>query len=110
MGVAVKPDDTAIYVTTGSFGSLFFIDPRTNEPIGSIAVGQRTWGIGLLPDGRTAYSANGPSNDVSVINVQTRQVVTKIQVGTVPEVSLSSIGRCDELNERQVSRTVTGVM
>ena len=73
-----------IYVTTGSFGKLFLLDPAKNEPVGSIAVGQRPWGVGLLADGRTAYTANGPSNDVSVVDLTTQQVVKKIPVGDRP--------------------------
>jgi YVTN family beta-propeller protein len=52
--------------------------------VGSIAVGQRPWGVALLPDGRTVYTANGPSNDVSVVDLMTQQVVKKIPVGDRP--------------------------
>ena len=31
-------------------------------------VGKRPWGIALTPDGRKLYTANGPSNDVSVVD------------------------------------------
>jgi YVTN family beta-propeller protein len=84
MGVAVRSDGSMIYVTTGSFGSLFFLDPSKNAAVASLIVGQRPWGIALLPDERTAYTANGPSNDVSVVDLSTRQVVKKIKVGERP--------------------------
>ena len=58
--------------------------PAKSAPTGSIAVGQRPWGVGLLPDGRTAYTANGPSNDVSVVDLMSQQVVKKIPVGQRP--------------------------
>jgi YVTN family beta-propeller protein len=38
----------------------------------------------LLPDGKTAYTANGPSNDVSVVDLATRQVSKKVPVGNRP--------------------------
>ena len=84
MGIAVRPDGTMVYVTTGSFGSLFFLEPVKEATAGALPVGQRPWGIALLPDGQTAYTANGPSNDVSVVDVTTRQVLKKITVGERP--------------------------
>jgi YVTN family beta-propeller protein len=84
MGIAVRPDGSGIYVTTGSFGRLVFFNPATNQRVAAVAVGQRPWGVALMPDGRTAYTANGPSNDVSVVDLQTREVVRKIRVGDRP--------------------------
>jgi len=84
MGILARPDGRMIYVTTGSFGKLFFLDPRNNQPVGSIDVGQRPWGLGLLADGNTLYTANGPSNDVSVVDLAARQVVKRIAVGDRP--------------------------
>ena len=72
------------YVTTGSFGHLFLVDPTKNAAVASLEVGQRPWGVALLPDGKTAYTANGPSNDVSVIDLATKAVVKKIAVGQRP--------------------------
>ena len=43
MGITVAPDGSMVYVTTGSFGSLFLIDPKTNAAAGAIPVGQRPW-------------------------------------------------------------------
>jgi len=83
MGIAVRPDGTAVYVTAGSFGSLFFLNPKTNNGSDSLAVGQRPWGVALLPDLRTIYTANGPSNDVSVVDLPTKQV-KKIAAGQRP--------------------------
>jgi YVTN family beta-propeller protein len=40
--------------------------------------------VGVLPDGKTIYTANGPSNDVSVVDITTKQVVKKIKVGDRP--------------------------
>ena len=73
-----------MFVTAGSFGHLFLIDPVKNAAIASFEVGQRPWGVALLPDGKTAYTANGPSNDVSVIDLATKTVTKKIKVGERP--------------------------
>ena len=50
----------------------------------SVEAGERPWGIAVSHDGKTIYTANGPSNDVSVIDVASRQVTKKIPVGTGP--------------------------
>ena len=84
MGIAVHPDGSAIFVTSGSFGSLFILDPSKRAATVSLAVGQRPWGVALSPDGKTAYTANGPSNDVSVVDIATRHVLKKINVGERP--------------------------
>ena len=47
-------------------------------------VGPRPWGIAITPDGSTLYTANGPSNDVSVIDATTLKVITKIPAGQSP--------------------------
>ena len=91
MGITVHPDGSTVYVTAGSFGSLFFLYPVKNTAE-SLAVGQRPWGVALLPDGKMIYTANGPSNDVSVVDLATKQVVKKITVGQRPW-GMTVIGR-----------------
>jgi YVTN family beta-propeller protein len=54
MGIAVAPDGSTVYVTAGSFSHLFFVDPKTSAPTGSFEVGQRPWGIALMPGGKMA--------------------------------------------------------
>jgi len=49
-----------------------------------IPVGQRPWGIALSPDGRKLYTANGISNDVSVVDTATNKVITTIKAGDGP--------------------------
>jgi YVTN family beta-propeller protein len=50
----------------------------------TVAVGQRPWGIAITSDGRKLYTANGPSNDVTVIDAASMQVITKIPAGKIP--------------------------
>jgi YVTN family beta-propeller protein len=63
---------------------VFVIETASNKPVTSFVVGQRPWGIALSADGRTLYSANGPSNDVSVVDLTTNTVLRKIPVGQGP--------------------------
>ena len=63
---------------------VFILDTSTNQVAGSIEAGQRPWGIALSPDGKTIYTANGPSNDLSVVDLETKQVSKKIPLGRGP--------------------------
>jgi YVTN family beta-propeller protein len=47
-------------------------------------VGTRPWGIVLSPDGKYLFSANGPSNDVSVVDLTTNQETARIKAGEGP--------------------------
>ena len=50
----------------------------------SIEVGERPWGIAVSADGGTVFTANGPSNDVSIVDVASRSVKAKVMVGDRP--------------------------
>jgi len=60
------------------------IDTKTDAVVGSIDVGTRPWGIALSPDGRTVYTANGPSNDVTIVDVTTQTVIGRVKAGDSP--------------------------
>jgi YVTN family beta-propeller protein len=47
-------------------------------------VGTRPWGIALSADGSRLYTANGPSNDVSIVDTATLRVIRKIPAGRSP--------------------------
>ncbi len=47
-------------------------------------VGARPWGIAPSRDGKRLYTANGPSNDVSIVDLATGKVEKRIKVGGLP--------------------------
>ncbi len=47
-------------------------------------MGRRPWGVALSPDGLRLYTANGLSDDVSVIDTRTLEVVGTIATGEGP--------------------------
>ena len=47
-------------------------------------VGERDWGVALSPDGSKLDTANGATNDVSVIGVKARGELAGIKVGDGP--------------------------
>jgi YVTN family beta-propeller protein len=84
MDAVVSPDGRELYVSTGRGNSVAIVDLKTNQQVGSIAVGTRPWGIALSPDGAILYTANGASDDVSVIDVRGRKETARIKVGAGP--------------------------
>jgi YVTN family beta-propeller protein len=60
------------------------LDAHTHALIDRIAVGKRPWGIALSPDGKYLFSANGPSNDVSVVDLLTNKEIAKVKAGDSP--------------------------
>ena len=60
------------------------IDAASCGVTATIPVGKRPWGVALSRDGRFIYTANGLSNDVSVVDGATNKVVSTIKVGERP--------------------------
>lgn len=84
MGIA-SIDGRRLYVTTGRFGALLEVDPEAGRVLRTIdKVGQRPWGVALSRDGQKAYTANGPSGDVSIVDLKSGHVEAKIAVGGSP--------------------------
>ncbi len=60
------------------------LDAQSYAVLATIKVGKRPWGIVLSPDGKYLFSANGPSNDVSVVDLATNQEIKRIKAGEGP--------------------------
>jgi len=86
MGVIFDATRNRIYVSTGRGGSIAVVsvDGDVAKLIKEVPVGARPWGIALSRDGRRLYSANGPSNDVSIIDAGSLTVLKKVPVGKGP--------------------------
>jgi len=102
MGTVISNDGKELYVSTGRGNAVAVIDTQKNEAQGSpllsargegrgeesiaamIPVGNRAWGIALDPSGSKLYTANGASNDVSVVDLKSRKELRRIKVGDGP--------------------------
>ena len=105
MAVVLDSKRGRLYVSTGRGGTVAVIDSASHKLLAEVAVGTRPWGIALShdgrwlyvkeldrgrapialsPDGRRVASANGPSNDVSVVDTSTLRTVRHIGVGASP--------------------------
>jgi YVTN family beta-propeller protein len=60
------------------------VDARTFKVLRTYLVGQRVWHIALSPDAKRLYTANGNSGDVSILDLDGRQVVKTVRVGRSP--------------------------
>ncbi len=49
-----------------------------------VSVRRRPWGIALSPDGTRAYTANGVTNDLSVVDLASLRVIATLPVGERP--------------------------
>ena len=102
MGTAISRDGKELYVSTGRGNAVAIIDTQKLNAQGSpllsargegegeesivamIPVGNRVWGIALDPAGSKLYTANGASNDVSVVDLKSRKELRRIKVGDGP--------------------------
>jgi YVTN family beta-propeller protein len=55
------------------------VDANTYEVLNTIPVGKRPWGMTFSPDGKYLFTANGPSDDVSVVDVATEKEITRVK-------------------------------
>jgi YVTN family beta-propeller protein len=89
VGVAIAADGRHAYVATGRAGGVAIVDLDAREVIHMIdGVGTRPWGITLARDG-LLYTANGPSDDVTVIDPRTASIVRRIRSGGSPWGAIS---------------------
>jgi PQQ-dependent catabolism-associated beta-propeller protein len=84
VGMEITGDGSTVIVTLGRANHVAFVDAASKEIEDYVLVGSRAWGVGLSPDEKTLYVANGLSDDVTVIDTDTRRVVKSVPVGRVP--------------------------
>jgi len=102
MGTAISQNGKELYVSTGRGNAVAIINTQKINARGSpllsargegegeesiaamIPVGNRAWGIALDPSGSKLYTANGASNDVSVVDLKSRKELRRIKVGDGP--------------------------
>jgi PQQ-dependent catabolism-associated beta-propeller protein len=85
MSVLLDPRRNRLYMSTGRGGTVAVIDV-TSAPklVKEIPVGKRPWGIALSADGRHLYTANGPSDDMSIVDTTTLTTIKSVGVGKSP--------------------------
>lgn len=85
MGAVLSPNKNRLFISTGRGGGIIAIDPGTLSVAERFdTIGKRPWGIGVSRDGKRIYTANGPGNDVSIVDAQRGVVLGRIPVGSLP--------------------------
>lgn len=88
MSVVLDSRRNRLYLSTGRGGTVAVIEATsagsTPKLIKEIPVGTRPWGIALSADGRYLYTANGPSNDMSIVDTDSLTTIKRVAVGKSP--------------------------
>jgi YVTN family beta-propeller protein len=93
MGLVRALDGNHLYVSTGRGGSIAEIDLTAKKVVRSFAaVGARPWGISLSYDGKRLYTANGPSNDLTILDLESGQL-RHVPIGGSPWGVVSTLQR-----------------
>jgi YVTN family beta-propeller protein len=85
MAMVLDAKRERLYLSTGRGGTVAVIN-LAHEPqlLTEVTVGTRPWGIALSADGKNLYTANGPSNDVSIVDTAALRTIKTIPVGRSP--------------------------
>lgn len=85
MAVILDETKKRLYVSTGRGGTVavLALDGEVRL-MKEIPVGTRPWGMAMSRDGGRLYTANGPSDDVSIVDTQSLAVIKKVPVGRSP--------------------------
>ncbi len=87
-GGAVLPDDIVYAVAVRGENKIVLINTASFDVVDSITagIGDEPFSVVVAPNGRLAFANNTASHDVSVIDVETRTVITRLPVGEQPIV------------------------
>lgn len=86
MAVLLDERRKRLYASTGRGGTVAVADLGKDSVtlVKEIPVGARPWGMALSADGRFLYTANGPSNDMSIVDTTSLTAVKRVPVGRSP--------------------------
>jgi PQQ-dependent catabolism-associated beta-propeller protein len=84
VGMTMTRDGKSAIVALGRANHVAFIDTATRKVEDYVLVGSRAWGVALSPDEKTLYVANGLSDDLSIVDMESRKAIRAVPVGRVP--------------------------
>lgn len=109
-GILFLPGQEQVIVTSEASNQLVIVNFHTGEIERSIDTGQNgSHMVALSEDGRTAYTSNGSSNSVSVIDVESGVLTKTIDVPNRPEAIMTN-KRGDEIWVGSNSESVVSVL
>ena len=84
VGMSMTHDGKTAVVGLGRANHVAFVDIATREIQTYVLVGSRAWGTDISRDDKTLYVANGLSDDLSIIDMESRTNVLTLPVGRIP--------------------------
>jgi YVTN family beta-propeller protein len=90
-GIALSPDEKELWVTSLSDGRLYVYDIAAKTLSNKISTGECPNWIGFSPDGKYVTVSNCASNDATIIDAKSRQVVATIKTGEGPKRLLAMV-------------------
>lgn len=90
-GIGVAPNGKTLWATSKWYGYVFAYSMPDLKLLGSVPVGDIPDWLTFTPDSKSLYVACAGSNFVSVVDVASRKVVTRIPVGHVPKRNITAM-------------------
>jgi YVTN family beta-propeller protein len=90
-GIGISPDKKTLWSTSKWYGYVFEYSMPDLKLLASVPVGDDPDWLTFTPDSKSMYVACAGSNWVTVIDVASRKVVTKIPVGQVPKRNITAV-------------------
>jgi PQQ-dependent catabolism-associated beta-propeller protein len=84
VGMTMTRDGKTAIVTLGRANLVAFVDTATKKVEDYVLVGSQAWGAALSLDEKTLYVTNRLSDDLSIVDVASRNAVRAVPVGRVP--------------------------
>ncbi|MDR0809404.1 MAG: PQQ-dependent catabolism-associated beta-propeller protein [Gemmobacter sp.] len=84
VGMAITKDGSKVLITLGRANHLAIVDAGTRELLQYVLVGSRAWDVDLTSDEKTAFVANGLSDDITVVDMTSMTPVQSLAVGRTP--------------------------
>ncbi|HTJ64147.1 MAG TPA: PQQ-dependent catabolism-associated beta-propeller protein [Alphaproteobacteria bacterium] len=82
--IKLTKDGATAFIALGPANRVAVVDAKTFAIQDYILVGQRVWNMGFSPDQKRLMTANGVSNDITIIDVATKKPVKSVPVGRSP--------------------------
>lgn len=84
VGMTITDNGSMVIISLGRANHIAFVETKTREVLAYTLVGSRAWDVALSRDEKTAYVANGLSDDITIVDVASMKPIQSIAVGRTP--------------------------
>jgi len=90
-GIGVAPDGATLWVTSRLNSHVYAYALPGLDYLGGVPTGNHPDWLTFSPDSRYVYVANGGSDDVSIIEIASREEVVRLPVGSSPKRNIAAV-------------------